>query len=292
MPLKKRLLLPAVLAGALCLGTTTVSEAQTHVVVGVHGGYGFHGGFYYASPFWYGYPWWGFGWGVGWPYYGYPYPYPYAYPYYYSDGSLRLQVTPKEAQVYVDGYYAGIVDNFSGVFQKLHVPLGQHEITLYLDGYRTAHQTVHMTADTFKIKFAMEKLAAGDVAEPPPQPPANPPPTAQGYPRQDQEAPPPPPFPGPPIGNGPPPSREGGVPRTVEASTSGALSIRVQPDQAVVLIDGERWQGPEGQERLVVSVPSGSHRIEVQKEGYDSFSTLVVVRAGETLPLNVSLRTH
>jgi hypothetical protein len=69
----------------------------------------------------------------------------------------------------------------------------------------------------------------------------------------------------------------------------GSLVIRVQPAGADVVIDGERWQGPEGSERLVIQVSEGSHRVEVRKDGYVPFSTTVRVRNGETAPVNVSL---
>ena len=65
--------------------------------------------------------------------------------------------------------------------------------------------------------------------------------------------------------------------------------IRVQPSGSEVLIDGERWQGPEGFERLVVQVSAGTHRVDVRKEGFVPFSTTIQVRPGETVPLNVSL---
>ena len=65
--------------------------------------------------------------------------------------------------------------------------------------------------------------------------------------------------------------------------------IRVQPADADVLIDGERWRGPGGDDRLVVQVTDGRHRIEVRKEGYQPFTTEVDVRGGESVPLNVSL---
>jgi len=108
------------------------------------------------------------------------YPYP---PGYYAPRDLtavRLLVTPREAQVYVDGYYAGIVDDYDGVFQRLHLPAGEHEIVLYLDGYRTVHQKVYLTPDdTYKLRYKMEKNLAGETSEPPP--------TAQG----PGEAPPP-----------------------------------------------------------------------------------------------------
>ena len=52
---------------------------------------------------------------------------PYGYGYgYYARADLRTQVTPREAEVYVDGYLTGTVDDFDGMFQRLRVPLGEH----------------------------------------------------------------------------------------------------------------------------------------------------------------------
>lgn len=50
-----------------------------------------------------------------------PYPYPYApYPYAVgTHGDVKLQVTPKQAEVYVDGFYAGVADDFDGAFKHL-----------------------------------------------------------------------------------------------------------------------------------------------------------------------------
>jgi hypothetical protein len=67
------------------------------------------------------------------------------------------------------------------------------------------------------------------------------------------------------------------------------VAIRVQPPDAEVLIDGERWAGAGDDERLVVQLPEGSHRIEVQREGYRGVTLDVRVRRGETSPVNVSL---
>jgi hypothetical protein len=36
--------------------------------------------------------------------------------------SLQLQVTPRETEVFVDGYFAGRVDDFDGRFQRLPIP--------------------------------------------------------------------------------------------------------------------------------------------------------------------------
>jgi hypothetical protein len=78
----------------------------------------------------------------------------------------------------------------------------------------------------------------------------------------------------------------------VDTSTFGALSIRVQPEGASVLVDGQRWDGPQGQNRLIVEVAEGTHRVEIQRDGFEPYSAAITVRRGETTPLNVSLRTR
>ena len=50
-------------------------------------------------------------------------------------GDLRLDVTPKDAQVYVDGYYVGIVDDFNGRSQRLSLAPGLHHVDLHATGY-------------------------------------------------------------------------------------------------------------------------------------------------------------
>jgi hypothetical protein len=268
-------------------GFASTSRAQPYHGHG-HGHVVVSGGFY-SSPFWYG----GFydPWFAPYPYWGYPYP-PYPGPYLPPEASLKLEVKPNSAEVYVDAYYAGIVDDFDGAFQRLHVPPGQHELELYLDGYRPVKQQVHLTADkTFKVKYTMEKLAPGEQAEPRPEPPA-PPPTAQGAPPMPPQGYPP--MQQPPPGTvrrvppGPPQPGAGGGPQ----GAYGSLTIRVQPNDAEISIDGEAWHGPDGQERLVVEVAEGSHTVEIRKSGYRTYVTQVDVRRGVTTPLNVSLRSE
>jgi hypothetical protein len=52
-------------------------------------------------------------------------------------GDVRLEVRPRDAAVYVDGYYAGIVDDFDGVFQRLTLEAGPHHIEIELPGFET-----------------------------------------------------------------------------------------------------------------------------------------------------------
>jgi hypothetical protein len=63
----------------------------------------------------------------------------------------------------------------------------------------------------------------------------------------------------------------------------------VQPADAVVIIDGERWDSPEGGSRLVVQLSGGSHRIEVRKEGFRTYTSTIEIRPGEAQSLNISL---
>jgi hypothetical protein len=56
-------------------------------------------------------------------------------------------VTPRDAEVYVDGYYAGNVDDYDGSFQRLRVEPGEHEIAIFRDGYRAFRQKVYLARD-------------------------------------------------------------------------------------------------------------------------------------------------
>jgi PEGA domain len=221
----------------------------------------FIGGYYY-DPFFGPYPWWG------------PamYPFPY-FPVYDRRAEVRILAQPKTAGVYVDGFYAGIVDDFDGTFQSLPLPPGGHTIVLFLEGHRTARQSLYLRpGSTLKLREALERLPAGVMSEPPVVAPPIP----------------------------PPPDGSTTAPRTPSATTStapapaepvdsfGTIELTVQPRTATVTIDGERWvSSDEG--RFVVDVPEGRHRIEVFQNGYARFSREVEIRRGETVPLNVSL---
>lgn len=54
-----------------------------------------------------------------------------------ATGGLRLRVSPRSAEVHVDGYFAGKVDDFDGAFQRLKLPPGPHRVDIKADGYET-----------------------------------------------------------------------------------------------------------------------------------------------------------
>jgi PEGA domain len=130
----------------------------------------------------------------------------------------------------------------------------------------------------------LEPLKPGETSEKPT--PTAPPPDAAG-----QAQPPAGPPDGPPAGyrgrpgdrNPPPP------PRASQRDDFGTLAIRVQPGDAEILIDGERWDGSDGGSRLSVQLGEGPHRIEIRKDGFKSYTANVRIRRGQTETLNVSL---
>ena len=69
----------------------------------------------------------------------------------------------------------------------------------------------------------------------------------------------------------------------------GTLAVTVRPAIADVFIDGNRWVSSDPSAPLEVRLAPGRHSIDVRARGYQRFSTIVDVRAGESTPLNVSL---
>ena len=63
-------------------------------------------------------------------------------------GAVRLKVKPNQAEVLVDGYYVGIVDEFDNPFQQLHLESGPHRIEVREDGYEPV---------TFEVRIVPER---------------------------------------------------------------------------------------------------------------------------------------
>jgi hypothetical protein len=77
---------------------------------------------------------------------------------YVSYGDLRLRDFPPDAEVYVDGYYAGRVDDFDGFFQRLTLEVGPHEIQVagerygsqVFDVYVDPYNTIDLRAGRYR----------------------------------------------------------------------------------------------------------------------------------------------
>jgi len=84
---------------------------------------------------------------------------------------LKTDITPKQTEVYVDGYYAGVAGDFDGIFQGLDMSPGGHVVTLRLEGYRTITRNIYVRPDsTSRLKETMERLTPGEVSDPVPLP--------------------------------------------------------------------------------------------------------------------------
>jgi hypothetical protein len=212
-----------------------------------------------------------------WGPYGYPYrPYGYGYPDAVST-SVRLEISPRDAQVYVDGYFAGEVDDFDGIFQRLRLPPGGHEIVIYMEGYRTIRENLYLDPGASRtIRMTMTPLGSGEVAEPPPTPAESGDPQAED-PGEGRVAP-----------GYDSPSEAGAAPRDAPARF-GTLSLRIQPADAEIYVDGERWNASAGDDRIALQLAEGRHHVEVRKAGFVTYAEDVLIRRGSTLTLNVGL---
>lgn len=227
------------------------SVARPHVRAVYFRGYGYRPYYGVYDPFFFG-----------------PHPYQFYGPR-YERGSLRLEVKPEETEVYVDGYGAGVVDSYDGYFQRLHLPPGEHEVELYLEGYESIRETLYLVeGQTVRIRHEMQPLPDGAPQPMRPEPVVVP--ETASYANEYGGA--------------------RGVP-SVDADRFGTLAVQVQPSDAVVRVDGEVWTGFEGLDRVVIELGEGIHTVEVRRDGYRTYQTDVEVVEGDTTLLNVSLPT-
>ena len=243
-------------------------------------GYGYGYGHYY-SPYYYPYS----------DYYGYwgaPYYYGYGYSSYYGRGygyrsndagAVRVQVDPGEARVYVDGYYAGIVDDFDGIFQRLYLAPGRHELTLKLEGYRTHRVKLYVPyGHTVKFHHDMVKGSGEDSPEDLVGPIDQDQDGDRGYSRDYD----------------PDVDRDEDQPRvraedrdSRRGDGAGTLHLSVRPDDASVYVDGQ-FRG-SGRQVRDLEVPAGRHHVEVVRPGFKTFERQVDVKVGEPVEIDAEL---
>jgi hypothetical protein len=223
------------------------------------------GGYFY-DPYFGEYPWWP--------------PVFYPHPRIVFDGraQVRLQVTPREAAVYIDGFYAGVVDDFDGFFQRLPLLAGGHTIALYLDGFGTITRRVYLSPGSdLSIREVLVPLRPGEISEPPVLAAMIPPPPEGSYipPRTPTR--------------GTLPTPTATQQASAQAVGYGLLSLRFRPTDAVVTIDGQEWISAAPGE-LVVHLAVGLHVVEVKSSGSRMFMTQVEILEGQTTELNVAAR--
>jgi hypothetical protein len=62
-----------------------------------------------------------------------------------GQGSLRLKIQPREAQVHVDGVFVGTVDDFDGRLPKFLIDSGWHRIAITAPAHETVSFEVLIT---------------------------------------------------------------------------------------------------------------------------------------------------
>jgi hypothetical protein len=245
--------------------------------------------YYYGSPYYYGRQYYynaydpfyygAYGYGYTPFYYSGSYGYaPYYYGGRYSDGgSLRVLVDPVQTRVYVDGYYAGIADDFDGIFQRLNVPPGRHDITLKLEGYRTHRFRVYVPVnDTIKIHHEMVRGSGEETDEVVGEPQqylderGRERDTERDAERDDHYA-----------------RRDEGREDDRDDADAGTLRLELRPSDASVYVDGE-FRG-SGRRAESLRLAPGRHRLEVVRPGYRTVERDIDVRPREDTRVEIEL---
>jgi len=267
-----------------------------------------HRGHPRVYPRYYG-PSWNFGIHWAWPYYywnwGHSYPYPAAvYPGRAQGlGLLDLDVAPERAQVFLDGEYLGVCDDFDGFPDYLWLEPGTYDLVFFHEGYRTvAHQVTVRSG--VRIDFN-DRMVPGEAARPEDLPSKSVERREERL-RRDREA--------------AAEARAAAAARdeawrtrrevaereTVQSESvaqeagpalldaraePGRLQLRVVPADASIYLDGRFLGTGEELARLHSSllVDAGSHRLEVVRPGYESVEKEFVAVAGEEIELKLEL---
>lgn len=101
---------------------------------------------YYYNPFWYD-PFW-YSWYAGPPVYTVPQ---------YTHGTIKTEIEPKNAEVYVNGGYVGTANKFRGIFHGLDLRPGNYELEFRAPNYRPLKMKVYVAANkTLKLKEQLQ----------------------------------------------------------------------------------------------------------------------------------------
>jgi hypothetical protein len=293
-----------------------------------HGGYGHdgygHGGYYGHGHYGYGYPYYGYagyypwyyygygpGYGWGWwgDWYGWWWPWgPASVAYagsYHNQGSgygaLDVDVSPGNAQIYVDGSMVGTADDYDGFPSYLWLPQGTYDVVIFLDGYQTIARQISIY-DGLVIDVN-DHMQPGQAVKPEDLPAktherrderlqheAEQQDAArrrEEWERQQQQYDSPPPS-GDHYGNQAP---SGYHAPQADAGSVARLHVTVTPPDASVYLDGNfvgtarEIQGLSA--GLIVS--PGSHRLEVVRPGYEQRELSFDGHAGQDVNLDVQL---
>ena len=115
----------------------------------------------------------------------YDYPYQYSYPDQYAPqqryvelrGGLSLETVPDNAQVYVDGFYAGLAEDFGPRGRPMDLPAGSHHVEVRAPDHETLsfrvmiepNQIVRYRGDLQRLPSLRAPVVAAPVPPPPQQ---------------------------------------------------------------------------------------------------------------------------
>ncbi|MCB1034615.1 MAG: PEGA domain-containing protein [Acidobacteria bacterium] len=261
-----------------------------------HRGRSYHRGGSYYSHYSYYYPrspfyWYGFYYPFYYGSYGFGYGVPYGHYDYYGPssgralGALDLDVRPEKAEVYIDGRFVGVADNFDGFPSYLWLEPGTYEVAFYKEGFETVSREVKVPPGSV-IDFNDQLLPGNAVKpEPPPEPVRAAASADSDFERKAEEW----------------RDRARDYKARKEAGEAegsldargepGRLFLVVRPGDASVYLDG-RFLGTGDELARLHSgliVDPGEHEIEIVRPGYASESKTFSVAAGQELDLVLRL---
>jgi hypothetical protein len=267
----------------------------------------------------------GWGWGYwGWPgYYGYYGPgYGYGYDRVYGPASqyavIDTDISPEEAQVYLDGRYIGTADDFDGNPDYLYLQPGRYRIEFRLEGFETLTRQIEarpgMKLDfTDKLRKIPGARHRGSYERPRQQgevqryfgrsrgsteaidPSNQPSGTSVTVDPDDDDRDAPPPQDRAPALRQPRPDRDqygewrGGQGSRAQGRTR--LRLNVEPSDAAVYVDN-RFVGTAEEINSLergVSVSAGKHTVTVSRPGFRDKTSEITVEQGRTETLEISL---
>lgn len=204
---------------------------------------------------WWDSPWIGWGWQLGWGGYWWG-PYGAGYggwgpPYggapgwggeveVGGDAWIETDVRPKRATVRLDGEDVGVAKDWNGVWDRLPLGPGDHQIEFVLDGYMTLQ--VQLDARAGRVYHVDRELRRGEGLDPR---------STTQAPRRGARR----------------PSRDEGA---RERGERGYVRFSIEPEDAAVYLDGSFLARASELRRMhgTTSLPEGEHEVEVVRPGY------------------------
>ncbi len=187
-----------------------------------------------------------------------------------GQGALDLDLSPETTEIYVDGTYVGVADQFDGFPTYLWLEEGTYEIAFYKQGFETIfRQYTIYPGVTIDVG---DRMRPGKAVLPAPAG-AYPAPSETGYSSEPRPL-------------------TGATPGIPAAGDGGRIAIVATPGDAAVYLDGHFVGTAEEISELSAGliVEPGDHVVDIIRPGYDNQRVPVSVAQGEKIDLKLDLR--